>query len=183
MDSDISSLYEKLNLKEDTERYPAFQQLCLLSEYKVSWTYEVWDQLVEKMSSPNSYQRSIGAILLCNLSQSDPQGRMNNSLEKLLSLSKDEKFITSRLVLQNLWKPAWFEPALREHIVAHLIARFGECANEAHPNLLRQDILQTLFTLAELTHDEALQQEALRLVESEPDPKNKKSYRALMKKK
>ncbi len=182
MQPEIQTLVEQLNLKADEERYEAFQKLLALSEQKVNWVYEVWDILVEKLSDTNSYQRTIGAKLLCNLSQSDSEGRLATVLDRLLACSHDEKFITSRLTLQVLWKPAWFEPDLREKITAHLITRFGECETEKHANLLRQDILQSLFTLAELSHDEALEQKTFALIESEKDEKSKKSYLALAKK-
>lgn len=182
MQPEMEDLLEKLNSKDDEVRYPAFLRMQALTEHKVEWVYEVWDILVVKLSDPNSYQRNIGAILLCNLSQSDGEGRLAAVLPRLLACSKDEKFITSRLTLQNLWKPAWFEPKLRDDIVAHLSQRFVECENEKHSNLLRQDILQSAFTLAELTHEDALQQKALELIQSEKDEKSRKSYLALKKK-
>ncbi len=181
MKPEIQTWVSQLDLKEDTVRYEAFTHLLDLTESKVGWVYEVWDTLVEKLTNPNSYQRNIAVKLLCNLSQSDSESRLVSVLDPLLRCSHDEKFITSRQTLQSLWKPAYFEPDLREKIVNHLIMRFGECESENHANLLRQDILQSLFTLADLTHDVELQQKAMELVESEKDPKNKKSYLAMMK--
>jgi len=181
MNKEVETLVEQLAEKDDTIRYAAFTQLLVLSEKKVTWVYEVWDTLVEKLGSENSFQRSIGLMLLCNLSQSDSEKRMSALLPRLLSFTKDEKFITSRQTLQAVWKIAWFEPALRTLVVEHLKARFVECENEKHPNLLRQDILQSLLTLADLSHDETLQADALKLVDSEKDEKSRKSYLALMK--
>ncbi|MEA5078154.1 MAG: hypothetical protein VB013_06250 [Anaerolineaceae bacterium] len=182
MQPEIEDLLEKLNSKEDEVRYPAFLRMQALTEHKVDWVYEVWDALVAKLSDPNSYQRNIGATLLCALSQSDSENRLAAVIDRLLACSKDEKFITSRLTLQNLWKPAWFEPQLRDTIISHLQQRFEECETEKHSNLLRQDILQSLFTLAELSHDEALQEKTLDLIQTEKDEKSRKSYLALKKK-
>jgi hypothetical protein len=180
MKPEIQTWVNQLDLKEDAVRYEAFTRLLDLTENKVDWVYEVWNMLVAKLSDTNSYQRNIGVKLLCNLSQSDSEGQLASSLDSLLKCSHDEKFITSRQALQSLWKPAYFEPQLREKIVDHLIMRFGECESENHANLLRQDILQSLFHPGRLTHDEKLQQKVLELVESEKDPKSKKSYLALI---
>jgi hypothetical protein len=181
MKQDIEAIFKNLHSSEDEIRYPAFQQAYALTEQKVDWVYEVWDQLFEMLASDNSYQRSIALRLFCNLARSDSEKRLIALLPQILAHTKDEKFITSRQTLQEVWKIAWFLPETSAAVEAHLKQRFLECGEEKHANLLRQDALQSLFTLAELKHDEGLMEEAKQLIESDPEEKNRKAYRAMMK--
>lgn len=181
MEAEIKTLFEQLHSSSDEVRYPAFQQAYALTEQKVDWVYEVWGQLLEMLASDNSYQRSIALRLLCNLSRSDSEKRLTALLPQILAHTKDEKFITSRQTLQEVWKIAWFLPETSAAVEAHLKQRFLECGEEKHANLLRQDALQSLVTLAELKHDEGLMKDAQALIESDPEEKNRKAYRALMK--
>jgi hypothetical protein len=181
MNDEIKTLFESLLSSSDEVRYPAFQKVYALTEAKVDWVYEVWWQLLDMLKSENSYQRSIALRLLCNLSQSDSENRIAALLPEILAHTKDEKFITSRQTLQEVWKIAWFRPQLSAAVVEHLKKRFMECGEEKHANLLRQDALQSLLTLAELTHDEALGADVEQLIASEPDEKNRNAFRKLMK--
>lgn len=181
MNHELKTLFVNLLDKDDKLRYPAFQKVSDFTGQKVDWVYEVWDQLLDMLKSENSYQRTIAACLLCNLSQSDSEKRIAAVLPEILAHTKDEKFITSRQVLQAVWKIAWFQPDLCQKVVDHLKARFAECTEEKHANLLRQDILQSLITLAELRHDDALHVLVKQLIESDGDEKNQKAYRGLLK--
>ena len=181
MKQDIEAIFKNLRSIDDEIRYPAFQQAYALTEQKVDWTYEVWEQLLDMLASDNSYQRSIALRLLCNLSRSDSEKRLTTLLPQILAHTKDEKFITSRQTLQEAWKIAWFLPETSAAVEAHLQQRFLECGEEKHANLLRQDALQSLLTLAELKHDEGLMKATQALIESDPEEKNRKAYRALMK--
>jgi len=61
--ADIPALIERLASAEDKIRYPAF---LLLKERSAicADVYPFWDALDEKLTHENSYQRSIGAMLL-----------------------------------------------------------------------------------------------------------------------
>lgn len=181
MEEKIQRLVAALEDKDNTARYEAFTQLLTITEEPVSWSYEAWDTLAAKLGSDNSYQRSIGMSLLCNLSHSDPEKRLNALIGKLLALTEDEKFITRRQTLQSIWKIAWFNPTLRPVVVQKLQQRFADCIDEEHPNLLRRDIVQSLLTLAELTHNEALFTAIDQLIQSESDEKSRKTYLAMRK--
>ena len=183
MEANIQELFDQLNEKDNTVRYEAFTRLLEITENPVKWVYEVWDLLVGKLDNPNSFQRSIGIMLLCNLSHSDKEKRMNAIVTKVLSHTRDEKFITSRQTLQNCWKIAWFNSSLSETILTHLKERFLACETEDHANLLRQDILQSLVTLTELQHDEPLETTVRELINSEKNEKSQKGYLALIDKK
>jgi hypothetical protein len=181
MNNDIQTLFEKLRSSDDEIRYPAFQQAYAMTEQTVGWAYEVWGQLLDMLKSENSFQRSIALRLLCNLSRSDNEKRILIVLPEILAHTMDEKFITSRQTLQEVWKIAWYCPEASAQVENTLKQRYLECGEEKHANLLRQDALQSLLTLAELRHDNALLADVKRLIESEPDAKNRKAYRSLFK--
>src|SRR5271157_6051510 len=106
MNKDIKRLVNDLGSSDDKIRMGALGTLLKRTESKVDWIYEVWDHLLEKLDSENSYQRTIGVKLLCNLAKSDTEDRINLALDRLLVHTKDEKFITSRQCIQNIWTAA-----------------------------------------------------------------------------
>ena len=182
MDSQTRQLFANLTSSDDQTRLKALKAVLNQTEKKVPWTYEVWDELVRRLDDPNSYQRSISIMVLCNLAKSDPAKRLNTIVDKILEHTNDEKFITSRQCIQNLWKAAAANQACRGKIIKHLGKRFRECVNEKHYNLIRQDIIQTLARLsADAGLDEAMEL-AHRLVEAEQDGKYRKKYEAVLSK-
>ncbi len=181
MNKDIQKHIEKLGSVDDKIRLNALQTLLKLTEVRVDWVYEAWDHLFEKLEDANSYQRSIGILMLCNLAKSDTEDRLKSGLDRLLVHTRDEKFITSRQCIQNIWKAAATNKANREKILKHLEQRFVECADEKHFNLLRQDIVQAIVCLYEHEQDTALLTRVQALIAKEQDMKNRKKYEALLK--
>jgi len=181
MDRYIRKHIESLGSTDDKVRLMALQSLLKATESKVDWIYDVWDHLLEKLGHENSYQRSIGILLICNLAKSDTDDRLAASLDRLLAHTRDEKFITSRQCLQNVWKAAATNDANRRKVLKHLERRFAECADEKHGNLLRGDILQSMGALSAQEKDEALLTRARKLAASERDPKYRKQYETLIK--
>ena len=181
MNREIKQHIEHLASTDDKLRLDALQTLLTMTEIKVDWVYEVWDLLLEKLESENSYQRSIGILLLCNLAKSDSEDRMSSTLDRLLVHTRDEKFITSRQCLQNIWKVAAADQVNREKVLKHIEKRFAECAGEKHYNLLRQDILQSMLSLYKCEGDDRLFVRAQTLIDQEQKAKYRKQYEALVK--
>ena len=180
MNRDIKKHIDNLSSTDDQIRLDALQDLLRVTESKVDWIYEVWDHLLEKLDNENSYQRSIGILLLCNLTKSDTEDRLRSSLDRLLTHTRDEKFITSRQCIQNIWKAAATNKANREKVLKHLEKRFVECANEKHYNLLRQDIIQSIVSLSKFDGANGLLQRVQALIAIEQDTKNRKKYESLL---
>lgn len=180
MNRNIKDHIDDLESTDDKTRLHALESLLKITESKVDWAYEVWDHLLEKLNHENSYQRSIAIMLLCNLAKSDHENRLEHSLGRLLVHTKDEKFITSRQCIQNIWKTAT-NKSNGEKILKHLEKRFVECANEKHTNLLRQDIIQSILLLRKAEKDDTLLLKAQGLIAKETDGKYRKQYEALLK--
>ena len=99
--TDIRFLVETLNEKDDKLRYNAF---LLLQSYSrlFSAVYEYWDELEKKLDSDNSYQRSLGTMLIAENVRWDKEGKFSKTISKYLSCCADEKFITARQTIQGL---------------------------------------------------------------------------------
>lgn len=168
MDPETRRLFDDLSAGDDKVRLEALRAVLELTAEKVVWADEVWDELAAKLEDRNSYQRSIGVMVLCNLAKSDAGGRLTGLLPLLLARTEDEKFITARQCLQNIWKVAAADASLREAVVERLEARFIGCAAEPHANLLRRDIIGSLQALYDATHDPAVLRRAQALTADEP---------------
>jgi len=99
--TDIHFLVQALAEKDDTIRYNAFLLLQANSR-QFPFTYEYWGELEKKLESPNSYQRSIGLMLIAENVRWDKDGKFGKTLSKYLSCYMDEKFITARQAIQGL---------------------------------------------------------------------------------
>jgi hypothetical protein len=181
MNKNIQKHIEELSSTDDKIRLEALQATLKLTESKVDWVYEVWDLLLEKLDHENSYQRSIGIMLLCNLAKSDADDRLRFALDRLLAHTNDEKFITSRQCIQNIWKVPATTKSNREKVLKHLEKRFTDCADEKHYNLLRQDIIQSMVLLSKHEKDDKLLSRVQALIAKESEAKYRKKYQALLK--
>src|SRR3989304_6350374 len=85
-------------------RYKALIYVLKVTDKRVDWTYDVWDQLVENLRHQDNHQRAIAAQVLCNLAKTDPGNRMLKDFDALLAVTRDERFVTARHCMQSLWK-------------------------------------------------------------------------------
>jgi hypothetical protein len=180
MDREINEQFDNLESTNDILRMNALKQVMLLTDNKVNWVYEVWDLLINKLNNENSFQRSIAIFVLCNLAKSDKENRMAKLLPKILAHTKDDKFITSRQCILNVWKIAATSKQMQEKVVKYLESRYKECLTEKHYNLLRQDIIQTIRFLYNSNNDKTLLTLCKKLIAQEIEDKYRKKYLAIL---
>ena len=179
---EIDLLFENLASKDDKVRYPSFIKLQEITDSKVKWIYTKWFMLVEKLSSENSYQRTIGLTLLANLCKNDHEQRIANIIDEYLNHFNDEKFITARLCIQSVWKIAVTNNNLRRKIIDSLENSYRENIHlKTHPNLIRQDIVDSLEKIMTGTKDERVKEAAARLIAEETDEKVIKKLKNIVK--
>lgn len=142
----------------------------------VAWAYEVWDELVANLRHNDNHRRSIAAQLLCQLARSDPEQRILRDLPALLTVSRDERFVTARHTLQSLWKIGLAGEVQRQQVLAAMAARYADCANEKNSTLIRFDLLQGMRYLYDVVGEAAIKTLALAWIEQEVDPKYRKKY-------
>lgn len=180
MDKMVKGLLVNLGSADDQTRLIALETLLNITENKVEWIYEAWDEMVAKLEHENSYQRTIAILVLCSLAKSDHDKRMADLLPRLLAHTRDEKFVTSRKCLQNIWQVAVADAPMRKVIIAHLEKQFADCPAGKHYNLIRQDILFSMRRMADHAGDDALLERAKKLVEMEQEEKYLKKYEAVL---
>lgn len=173
---EIDKFFVDLENKNDKIRYPAFLKLMEITDKKVKWIYDKWFVLYEKLSSANSFVRNIGLILLANLAKSDYENRLEKIIDEYLEFFEDEKFVTSRLCIQNVWRIAVADKRLKGKIIGKLEESYFENAFlKIHPNLIRLDIISSLMKIYNTTKEQKTFDLIQTLINEETDLKSKKA--------
>jgi hypothetical protein len=144
--NDIPQLVEWLSLKDNSIRYQAFLLLQSRSIF-FNDVYPFWDIFREKLNSDNSYQRSIGLMLIAENVRWDAENRMEEIIDEYLALLKDEKPITIRQCIQSLGKIASAKPGLNDKIASRLISFDIMAVKETMRKSILIDILKVLFII------------------------------------
>ena len=144
--AEINFLFQTLNEKEDTIRYNAF--LLLQSKSRESpLVYEYWSELEKKLESPNSYQRSIGIMLLAENVRWDKNDKFSKTFNKYMNCCNDEKFITARQAIQGLSQivgaTGKYDERVKEALVDLQVAKY----KENQQKLLKKDVAAILKIL------------------------------------
>jgi hypothetical protein len=182
MDKTIRSKMDVIFTDYGEAQFKAYDYLMKESEKPVNWAYEVWDELVDGLTHTDNHVSAICGQLLGNLGKSDPKGRMFKDFDKLLNVTKDEKFVTARHTLQNIWKVGLGGKKAQQLVVKGLEQRFIECVAEKNGTLIRYDIQVALRNLYDVTTSSEIKEKALELIELERDQKYKKKYATVWKK-
>jgi hypothetical protein len=160
----------------------AFTNILEATDKPVDWAYEAWDELLANLTHKDNHNRAIAAQVLANLAKSDPKGRMLKDFDALLTVTKDERFVTARHCLQSLWKVGTAGRKQQKIYMEGLERRFKECITEKNCTLIRYDILQSLRNVYDALKDEKIKEKALELIETEEDLKYRKKYSTLWRK-
>lgn len=148
--SDIPQLVEWLALKDDEIRYKAF---LLLQSRSVSFNdvYPFWNVFREKLKSDNSYQRSLGLMLIAENVRWDEENRIEDTIDEYLALLRDEKPVTIRQCIQSLGKIISEKPQLNDKIALALISFDITAVKETMRKSILTDILNALLIIRQ-TH-------------------------------
>ncbi|HPF45128.1 MAG TPA: hypothetical protein PKV15_10545 [Syntrophomonadaceae bacterium] len=141
--SDLPQIVEWLSEKDDKIRYQALQLLQYRSRYSND-VYPFWDIFRLKLKSDNSYQRSIGVMLMAENAEWDLDNRMDDSLDEYLEVLHDEKPVTIRQCIQSLGKIVPYKPDLNKKIAAALMAVNLDKIKETMRKSILLDILNVL---------------------------------------
>lgn len=151
---DIPQLVDWLSLKDDNVRYQAF---LLLQNRSIFFddVYPYWDIFRNKLKSDNSYQRSIGLMLIAENMKWDEENRIEDTIDEYLEILNDEKPITIRQCIQSLGKVVPYKPGLNNKIVGRLISFNLMAIKETMRKSILLDILNILLVIRkELKTDE-----------------------------
>ncbi len=182
MDKKIRTHLDNIRSSDAQLQNKAYMSLMQETEKPVDWAYEAWDELIEGLTDKDNHVRAICGQLLGNLGKSDPKGMMHKDFDKLLAVTKDERFVTARHTMQNIWKVGLGGKNAQILVVKGLEKRYKECVTEKNGKLIRYDILVSMRNLYNATTSSEIKEKALELIELEKDPKDKKKYVSVWKK-
>lgn len=143
---DLPQLVELLSQKEDKTRYRALQ-LLLACCARCDLVYPYWDVFRAKLHHENSYQRSLGALLLAGNAKWDTEHRMDQTIGEYLTLLHDEKPITIRQCIQALEQVLPTHPQLHRRIADALMAIDLLSIKETMRKLVLFDLLHVLVSI------------------------------------
>ena len=176
MNETIRKHFQNIRSADAHVQHAAFLSILKVTQKPVGWAYEVWDDLLQMLADKDNHVRAIGAQVLCNLAVSDPKGRMLKDFEQLLAVTRDERFVTARHTFQAMWKVGLAGTRQRKLLLDGLGRRFKECAREKNCTLIRYDINVSLRNLYDAVKDEDVKRGALAWNETEKDPKYRRKY-------
>lgn len=140
---DIKKLVDWLAVKDDMLRYHSFLLLKHRSE-AYGDVYPYWDIFCEKLGSSNSYQRSLGVMLIAANAKWDAENKMDTVIDKYLAVLGDEKPITVRQCIQALADIVPYKQHLLEKIAGSLTALKLDTVKETMRKSILADILTVL---------------------------------------
>jgi hypothetical protein len=158
--------------------FQAFIGLMTLTERRVHWSYEVWDQMVRDLTHRDGHKRAIAAQLLARLAPSDPENRMDRDFDALAAVTRDSKIVTARHALRTIWWVGLAGPDRAKRVLDALSQRFHDCLADKHGSLLRTDIVASLGRLFRVTGDPSIEESVDKLIASERDETARQKQRA-----
>jgi len=176
VDPSIAVHLANLRAADGDTRYAAYTAIVETTDRPVKWAYEAWDDLVSDLQHNDNHVRTIAAQVLCKLAKSDPKGRIFKDFDRLLTVTRDPKFVTARHTLQALWQVGAVSPKHQKLVLDRLSARFVDSAADKNCTLIRYDIIDSLRKLYDATASDKIKAAALALIETEPDLKYRKKY-------
>lgn len=141
---DVQLLMEALSEKDDKMRFHAFLLLQAHSHIQPT-IYDHWAVLVNKLGSDNSYQRSLGVMLIAENVRWDKEAKFRGIIEKYFACCTDQKFITSRQAIQGLGVITASTDYYNHEIRRRLMALDLRMYKEKQQKLLREDIATVLM--------------------------------------
>jgi hypothetical protein len=182
MDKTIRAQLDNIRSEDGQTQFKAYDYLMKETEKPVDWAYEAWDEIVDGLTHKDNHVRAITSQILTQLAISDPMGRIFKDFDKLLNVTRDEKFVTARHCLQSLWKVGLAGKKQQKLVVDGLEMRFHECISEKNCTLIRYDIIVGLRNLYNAATSNEIKEKALELIDLEQDLKYKKKYATVWKK-
>ena len=175
--ADIPALVDQLASAEDKIRYPAFLLLKERSAIRAD-VYPFWDVFDAKLTSENSYQRSIGAMLISANARHDAAEKLRQSLPRYLALLNDPKPITVRQCAQALPEILHAKPEYAEMVCDAILRVSLMDYKDTMRKLILLDFLETLLLCRALHPTPALEEYFFSVLSgSILDDKSKKQLR------
>ena len=182
MDKIIRTHLDNIRSEDGQIQFKAYDHLMKVTEQPVDWAYEAWNEIVDGLTHKDNHVRAITSQILTHLAKSDPKGRIFKDYDKLLNVTKDDRFVTVRHCMQSLWNVAVVDEKQQKLYMDGMEKRFKECVTEKNGKLIRYDILVSMRNVYNEAGDESIREKAQALIASEKDVKNQKKCVGVWKK-
>ncbi|MGB8453148.1 MAG: SufBD protein [Anaerocolumna sp.] len=177
---DLPQLVEWLSEKNDKIRYKALLLLQCRSQY-FDDVYTFWDFFCDKLKNDNSYQRSVGIILIAENAKWDTANKMDNIIADYLMLLNDKKPITVRQCIQALNKIIIYKPHLCPNIADGLMSVNMQELKETMRKLILMDILNVLIAINKIKKTNEIENYIIKAITGGIlDNKSKKQIEAIL---
>ncbi len=143
---EIKQLVEWLSEKDDKIRYQSFLLLKSRSE-SFDDVYPFWDVFSEKLKSENSYQRSIGFMLISENVRWDKEGKFEKIMDDYLINLNYDKPIIVRQCIQSLQNIIPYKENLQFTIADKIMAIDIMSVRETMRKPILTDILEVLVMI------------------------------------
>jgi hypothetical protein len=119
----VGGLRLKVNTKspEETVRYNCFKVLMLITQTRGELLYHQWDNLVEFLSSDNSYHKMAAVQLLAGLAKADVENKFERIFDRYFALLDDQSVIVAIYVASNAGKIVSARPGLEVRVTRELL--------------------------------------------------------------
>jgi hypothetical protein len=141
VDKTIRTYLDNIRSDDGQIQFKSYNYLMKETEQPVDWAYEAWDEIVEGLTHKDNHIRAITSQILTHLAKSDPKGRIFKDFDKLLKVTKDERFVTARHCMQSLWNVGVVSKKHQKMYLAGLSGWFKECIKEKNGLLIRYNIM------------------------------------------
>jgi hypothetical protein len=182
MDKIVRTHLDNILLEDGQVQFKAYNYLMKVTEQPVDWAYEAWDELVSGLTHKDNHVRTITSQILTHLAKNDPKGRIFKDYDKLINVTKDDRFVTARHCMQSLWNVGVVGKKQQKLYMDGMEKRFKECVTEKNGHLIRYDILVSMRNVYNEVGDESIREKAQALIASEKDVKNQKKCAGVWKK-
>lgn len=152
-EDDIKFILSELASKNDETRYIAFKTLLMRSELHDD-VYGYFNDFIAKLYDDNSYQRSIGIMLIAKNIRWDKDNLFNAVYNDYFKHFSDEKFITSRQTIQSVADWISYKPELAKETAGALISVNINNCKDTQKSLLLCDILYSLIEIYKISPSE-----------------------------
>jgi hypothetical protein len=155
--ADIAQLVDWLAQTDNSFRYKCFLLLQARSQLAAD-VYPHWDVFAAKLNNENSYQRSLGLMLIAENTRWDQAGRFEAMVDRYLSLCDDEKPVTVRQCVQSLCTIVATQPNCLGRITDKLLSIDVAQRQESQRKILLMDILAVLAEIQQRRPDHRIMQ-------------------------
>ena len=153
---DVAILVDWLNEKDDKIRY---QSLLILQD-RLTFSddaFAYWDIFRDKLKSDNSYQRSIGLMMISGNTRWDKSGKFEELFDEFCALLHDDKPITVRQCIQSFKNIIPYKQNLCEKIGNALINIDIMSAKESMRKLMLIDVINILLLIRKTQNTEKIE--------------------------